>query len=116
MFEKNKLDAQEDVPGMVKISAEELDPYPGEFLKADLEERIFRTNQMLAVDYLSRNESQAALECMNTIHVARTMANPEKNPFQGLCRLQQNWENLMDYFSSDQTARDVCDRIDVPKD
>jgi len=116
IFEKNKLDTQEDTPGMERISAEELDPYPGEFLKANLEERIFRSNQMLAIDYLSRNDHESALECMNNIFIARTMAAAKKNPFQGLRILQKNWEKLMDFFSSDKTAKEACDLIQFPRE
>jgi len=116
IFEKNKLDTQEDRPGMERISAEELDPYPGEFLKTNLEERIFRSNQMLAIDYLSQNDHESALECMNNIFIARTMAAAKKNPFQALLILQKNWENLMDYFSSDKTAKEVCGLLQFPRD
>ena len=50
VFEKNKLEAQKPMPSLPMISAEDLDPYPGEFLKKDLEEKIFRSTQLLAVE------------------------------------------------------------------
>jgi hypothetical protein len=44
------------------------------------------------------------------------MSASKKNPFQGLCRLQKNWESLMDYFSSDKTAKEVCDLLQFPRE
>jgi hypothetical protein len=115
VFEKNKLDAQEDVEGMVRVSAEDLDPYPGEFLKEDLEEKVFRSNQMLAIDYLSQGEDRAASECMENIVLAHKNLNSRTNSFQNLCRLQKKWRRLMDYFASDKVAKEICDQINLPR-
>lgn len=114
VFEKSKLKAQTPTPSMVQVTAEELDPYPGEFLKEDLEERIFRSNQMLAIDYLLHGDQEGALECLNNIYLAKTKALPKIDPFQNLLRLQGLWKKLMDYFSSKKVAREVCDLLDYP--
>lgn len=111
VYDRSKLRAQKAAPDMVKVTAEELDPYPGEFLKDDLEERIFRSNQMLAMDYLFQGNKDGALECMNNIYLAKTEASPKKDPFQNLLKLQNLWKNMMDYFSSERVAKDVCSLI-----
>jgi len=116
VYERNKLKAQKPTPNMVQVTAEELDPYPGEFLKEDLEERIFRSNQMLAVDYLLQGDKEGAFECMNNVHLAETKALPEIDPFQNLLKLQSLWNNLMDYFSSEKVRREVCQLIQLPKE
>jgi len=116
VFERSKLKAQEPTPNMVKVTPEELDPYPGEFLKDDLEERIFYLNQMLAVDYLVQGDQKGALECMNNIHLAKTQAVPERDPFQNFLKLQLLWKNLMDYFSSKKVSREVCSLLQFPKE
>lgn len=116
VFERSKLKAQEPTPNMVKVSPEDLDPYPGEFLKDDLEERIFCSNQMLAVDYLVQGNQKGALECMNNIHLAKTQAVPERDPFQNFLKLQVLWKNLMDYFSSKKVSREVCSLLQFPKE
>jgi hypothetical protein len=115
VFEKNKLDAQEDAQGMVRVSAEDLDPYPGEFLKEDLEEKVFWSNQMLAIDYLSKGENKAASECLENIALAHKSLNSKTNSFQDLRNLQKKWKDLMEYFSIDKVAREVCRQIHLPR-
>jgi hypothetical protein len=114
VFEKKKLDTQEPLPGMQRISAEDLGIYPGEFLGEDLDEKIFRSNVMLALDYLSEGDKSGALECMKNIHLARTMPPPEINPFQDLLRLQKTWQNLMEHFSSKKVRQEACDKLNYP--
>jgi len=116
VYDRSKLLAQKPTPDMAQVSVEELDPYPGEFLKDDLEERIFRSNQMLAMDHLLHGDQEGALECMNNIYLAKTEALPKKNPFQNLLQLQALWKNTMDYFSSEKVARDVCSLIHFPRE
>jgi len=111
VFEKSKLEAQEPTPSMVKITAEDLDYYPGEFLKNDLEERIFRSNLMLAIDYLNQGDKRGAMECMNNIYLAKTNYSSMTSPFQELLRLQKVWKDLMEYFSSEKVCQEVCSHI-----
>ena len=105
VFEKSKLEAQKSVPGMKRITAEDLNPFPGEFLREDLEDRIFHSNIMLAVDYLRRDDKKGAMECMNNINLAKTKVTPETNSFQNLIQLQKTWKNLMEYFSSEKVQK-----------
>jgi hypothetical protein len=104
VFEKYKLDGQEGYPGLHHLHASELDPYPGEFLKDDLQERIYRSSEMLAIDYLGAGDAQGAAECMKNIYLANTKAIPEENPYYKLLRLQTDWERLMDSFESSKIA------------
>jgi hypothetical protein len=114
VYERSKLLAQKPAPDMVQVRAEELDPYPGEFLKDDLDERIFRSNQMLALDYLFQGDKEGAQECMNNIFLAKTEALPKKDLFRHLLELQVLWKNLMDYFSSEKVAKEVRSLIQFP--
>jgi len=107
VFEKKKLEGQEGYPGLHHLEASELDPYPGEFLKDDLEDKIFRSNQMLAMDYLGKEDVQGALECMKNIYLAKTRSDADENPYYNLLRLQTDWEQLMDLFSSKDTADEI---------
>jgi hypothetical protein len=107
VFEKKKLEGQEGYPGLHPLHAAELDPYPGEFLKDDLEEKMVRSNQMLALDYFSKGDSQGAMECMRNIYLAKTLADSDENPYYNLLRLQTDWEQLMDFFSSEKVASEA---------
>ena len=114
VFEKNKLDAQTDIPRMDRVFPEDLDPYPGEFLKGDLEEKIFRSNQMLAIDCLRQGDENGALECLNNIAIAQENLQPQTDLFQNLLDLQNKWARLMKYFSSDNASQDVCHAFGFP--
>lgn len=116
VFEKSKLESQKPVENMVKVTAENLGIYPGEFLKEDLEDRIFRSNLMLAVDYLIKGDQQGATECLRNIYLAKTRSSSEPDPFQGLLNLQKNWEELMEYFSSEKVRGEVCSLCFFPRD
>ncbi len=116
VFEKRKLETQETLPGMVRISAEDLGIYPGEFLKEDQEERIIRSNKMLAMDYTSKGDKKGAAECMENIHIAKTAIPPEVNPFENLIRLQKNWKNLMEHFSSKRVRQEAGAPLGFPMD
>jgi len=113
VFEKSKLDAQEPESGMKRITAGELDPFPGEFLREDLQDRIFHSNLMLAVDYLRQGDKRGALECMNNIFLAKAKAAPETNSFQNLIHLQKTWKDLMGYFSSEKVRQEVCEQLGI---
>ena len=113
LFEKFKLDTQEPQDGMAHIKAEDLDPYPGEFLKDDLYEQILYSNQMLAIDYLSRGEPDSAQECLKNIQLANSYGETVGNPFRNLCRLQKKWQKLMDVFSQIEAANDAVRSLDV---
>ncbi len=112
VFEKSKLETQKSAPGMRTIKAEDLDPFPGEFLKKDLQDRIFHSNIMLAVDYISQGDKKGAVACMNNINLAK--APSETNPFQNLLQLQKTWKKLMDYFSSEKVRQEVCRQLHTP--
>jgi hypothetical protein len=108
MYEKKKLETQESMPHMVNVTAEDLGIYPGEFLRDDLEDRIFRSNIMLAMDYLSDEDKRGVVECMKNISLTQSTPSSEINPFRNLIQLKKGWKNLMDYFSSKKVRQEVC--------
>ena len=50
-----------------QLTLQELQPYPGMFLGADLEERIIKTNELLKQKYQTENNEQGVRECEKTI-------------------------------------------------
>ncbi len=116
VFEKNKLDTQEDAKDMVRVSADDLDPYPGEFLKKDLEEKVFWSNQMLAVDYLSQGDDKSASECMENIALAHKSLSSKSNSYKDLRNFQKKWRGLMEYFATHRVASEVCSQIQLPRE
>ena len=114
VFERAKLKNQKEMPNIHPVKIEELDPYPGEFLRDDLEEKIIKSSQILALDYLINDDKKSAEECLNNIYLARYDAPPKFNPFENLLKLQKTWQNLMEYFSNRKNAKQVCDLIKFP--
>ena len=97
--ERDKLRQQEAVPGMVHVRAEELDPYPGAFLKDDLEDKITRECTALAAQYRIEGRESDAAEALKNIKIAQSGAGVRENSFHRLIRTKQLWEEMMDFTS-----------------
>jgi hypothetical protein len=97
IFERAKIDSQVTRSGMVRVKAEEFDPYPGAFLKEDLEDKIYRANQLLAIDYLREGKKKDCQEALdNILHIEALKIDPFKN----LVSLQKRWQKMMDFLST----------------
>lgn len=95
VYEKAKLTSQYKTSNMVEVSANDFNPYPGEFLNDDLEDKIFRSNLMLALKYLSENDVQAANEAMNNIMISKGEAIPSFDAFSRYRTTQKQWDKIM---------------------
>jgi len=102
IYERAKLEGQVVKEGMVKVSPEDLDPYPGRFLRSDLEEKVEGACRLLSEEYLEQGDTAGSEEALQNIELARTDAVPVSNPFQDLCELQKRWKGLMEF-----TGREV---------
>ncbi len=99
VYERAKIANQKKERGMKMVYPEDLDPYPGCFLKHDLDEKIYKSCEMLALEYLSNDDKESSREALNNIILAKTDAMPKFDPFQNLCKLQKRWQALMEYSS-----------------
>jgi len=97
VYERAKIRDQEPVEGMVCIQVEDLDPYPGAFLKDDLEEKISQASAVLAKLYGEEGKEAYAKEALRNIEIAAVEAAPNFNVFNHLRQLQQSWERMMDF-------------------
>jgi hypothetical protein len=95
--ERAKLRDQEPVENMVRVHAEELDPYPGAFLKDDLEEKIERACKVLAEQYRAEGKEDDAAEALKNIDIARGEIIREENAFHRILRIKKMWEEMMDF-------------------
>ena len=102
VYEKAKLNAQYKTSNMVMVSAEDFDPYPGEFLQDDLQEKIFRSNMMLAAKYMLEGDAEGSKEALNNISIAENDAQPKFDPFEHYCENQKNWEQLMVFIAENR--------------
>ncbi|MGB2989154.1 MAG: hypothetical protein WBC98_04280 [Candidatus Zixiibacteriota bacterium] len=97
VYERTKIESQKERVGMTRVDPEELDPYPGCFLKKDLEEKIEKACKLLSGEYLAQGDKRGSEEALRNIELARTDAVPGFDPFDNLCNLQRRWQELMDY-------------------
>ncbi|MGB2769336.1 MAG: hypothetical protein WBC88_06395 [Candidatus Zixiibacteriota bacterium] len=97
VYERTKIESQKERVGMTRVDPEELDPYPGCFLKKDLEEKIEKACKLLSDEYLAQGDKTGSEEALRNIELARTDAVPGFDPFDNLCNLQRRWQELMDY-------------------
>jgi hypothetical protein len=105
--ERLKLRDQQAVEGMVHVDAEELDPYPGAFLKDDLEEKIEKACTILADHYRAEGEEADARESLDNIDIARREAAAGENTFHRLVGIQQRWEKMMEFTAREDVRRQL---------
>jgi hypothetical protein len=95
LFEKNKIENQKDLNYMNNVTAEDFDPYPGHFLKDDLEDKIFKTNVLLALDYLAKGDVIGCQESIKNVYLSKYEAKPHFDVFDDYIEVQENWVDLM---------------------
>lgn len=95
--EREKLRNQEEMPDMVLVSAEELDPYPGAFLKDDLEDKIIAECSALATRYRTEGRESDAHEAMKNIEIAQSEVKATGNSFHRLISTKKLWEDMMNF-------------------
>jgi len=103
--ERAKLRNQELLENMVYIPAEELDPYPGAFLKDNLEDKIARACTILADQYRAEGKESDAREALKNIEIARGEAAPRENAFRRLLDVKRLWERMMKFTAREEIRK-----------
>lgn len=112
MYERAKIEAQKPTPGMTKVRPEEFDPYPGCFLKSDLEDKIEKSCRLLSEEYLAQGDKKGSDEALKNIELARSEAVLQFDPFQNLVDLQKRWQELMDYTGRREVSSAIKEVIE----
>jgi len=94
VYERAKIVSQYKTGNMIIVTPEDFDPYPGEFLRDDLDEKIFRSNMMLAADYLLKGDAEGCAESLNNISISRKEAKPTFDTFSRYRLNQKLWEQI----------------------
>jgi CRP-like cAMP-binding protein len=105
LHERAKINGQTPQINMTILDAEDFDPYPGEFLKDTLDDKILKSNLILALDYLANDRVEDTKETIRNIWLARTKAIPKDNPFEMYLTFQRRWRALRKLTS--RNLRDV---------
>lgn len=106
VYSRAKLRSQQAGEGRRMVAVEELEPYPGRFLRDDLEELIFRTCMLMGLDCLSRGDREGYAQCMANVLRARSEAVPAHDPYLWYLEWRGRWEELMGFLSGDGGLQD----------
>lgn len=97
LFMRDKYETHFGLDEFQKVSMEELDPYPGTFLKDDLEERIFQHNRALGLKYLSESYKKGFDECMENTKIPFAYKRNE-NASRDYLHILKKWKKLTDKY------------------
>lgn len=100
LYDKSKFDTQSYKTNLHNIKPEEFDPYPGFFMKADLGDKIFKTNIILALNYLADGDIKACKGTIENIYLARYDAIPHYNTFEKYLEFQKEWRETLEQTKS----------------
>ncbi len=107
VYERAKIESQKEISGMTRIHAQEFDPYPGCFLKSDLEQKIEKACESLSEEYLAQGDKKGSEEASRNVELSKTDAVPTHDPFQNLCSLQKRWQELMEFTGEKETQSGI---------
>lgn len=115
IFEREKLRKQRKIKGMHYVTPEELDPYPGAFLRDDLEEKIYKASHALAEHYKAMGMEKDAIEALKNIEIANKSALIRKDPFVNLLNIKNDWEKLLKITGDKYIKEEIRDSLEEVK-
>jgi len=92
--ERAKLMSQHD-GGMSHVDADDLDPYPGRFLKGDFHDLVMQTSMEMASEYMEAGMEDDADECMINIAISKAESKLRGDPFGEFLEYQRKWEEFI---------------------
>jgi len=111
LYTREKLRSQEPETGCRRVEVEDLEPYPGRFLREDLEELIYRTCVLMAMEYLSKNDLEGYRESMANLVRSKDLSRFPASPFRWYLGWRGRWEELMGFLASDRESREFMEGL-----
>ena len=87
--------------GMNTLAPGDLDPYPGFFLRDDLDERVAETARLLAESFRLEGDEEGAREALRAPEFARRAAQAD-DPIAFFLDLKERWRELMSSLREDR--------------
>ncbi len=100
VYEREKIKQQKKDSTIKMIQPEDFDPYPGCFLKDNLEEKIKQANTLLAKEYAANNDHNSRNEAIKNIDLDSLDAIPHFDPVTSYNQLRNRWETLMSFIQN----------------
>lgn len=102
LYEQTKIRSQYEVNNMTMVKAKNFEPYPGDFLKDDLEDKIYKTNILLALEYLADGDIEGCKESIKNIYLSKFDAVPNDDPFTKYRLVQKTWVKIIEMTSRER--------------
>ncbi len=106
-YARRKLREQEPHPHLVKVSPQELTPYPGRFLLDDLEEMAHRSHTLLALEYLAAGDTTGARQTLMNLQLFQQENSGSENAFRTYLDFTSRWQALQTWLADPQVAAQV---------
>lgn len=110
--ERAKILAADKMNGLTPVAPEDLDPYPGFFLRNDLPDRISRTASELAQHYRGLGEDEYAREAERTPELCEDARQDNLTALAEWLSLREKWKQLM-VLLEDQDFSDILESADA---
>ncbi len=102
LWEREKLRLQRGMSCASRVRPEDFDPYPGTFLKDDLEEKIYRATELLAFEYMSKGDYESASRAIENLTALEEFKNSMGDPFDEFLDLQNSWIEFIKKVDADR--------------
>jgi hypothetical protein len=102
LYQRAKIDHSQEGAGFHALDRDRYLPYPGIFFQDDFVDRASQACTVLAIDYLSRGDTENAVETLKNIHHARYAASPQGDPFQAYLDFRDRWERMMAFIGKNR--------------
>ncbi|MFA4904515.1 MAG: hypothetical protein WC600_17410 [Desulfobaccales bacterium] len=106
-YTRLKLNQQEPGAGRTMVTAEELKPYPGNFLEEDLALRAFLSHNLLARDYLAQGDCVAARQALKNLALMDSLVKEGARVYQTYLATVNHWQALQDWLAQPAVAAQV---------
>ncbi len=103
VYEREKILNQREEEIKRKVSVKDLMPYPGYFLDDELEEKIVKTSELLAMKYIIENKHEDAEETMKNIEIAREVKINGRDNFIKFIEFQNKWKSFMKFIEDNRS-------------
>jgi hypothetical protein len=109
-YTRLKLLAQEYIQTPAKVDPAELMPYPGNFLKADLELRAHRAHVAVAREYLAMHQTAAAEQTLENLAVFQDLSLADRVLEKYLARVEL-WRRLQAWLNQPEVRQAAVEML-----
>lgn len=114
VYTRAKLEAQAQSEGLAcpdLVRAADLDPYPGRFLRDDLEDLVVKTSMLMGLSCMAAGDAQGFEESMRNTWLARYDAPPTFDPYRWYQAFRERWEEFMTWLMENRRLAEYVNEL-----